>query len=105
MTPKLIEKRTFCASLPDGTVAGTASLIIDAKEDDCPAGLIEDVFVRGDCRRRGIGRRLVQEIIQHVKEVNCYKLWFVCRTPEAKAFYKSCGFRVDSQTTMRMNFY
>ena len=39
-----------------------------------PYGLLEDVFVNEDFRSSGIGTKLLQQIIQEAKKLNCYKL-------------------------------
>lgn len=96
-----IEKHTCCAKF-DGTIVGSASILIDRKEHGKPAGLIEDVAVMVEYRNFGIGGSLVNKLVEIAREEGCYKVCFVCRSHNIH-FYEGCGFQLDSQFAMRMN--
>jgi GNAT superfamily N-acetyltransferase len=70
-----------------------------------PLGFMEDVFVNEDCRGKGVGKRLVSEIINKAKENNCYKLICTSRLENEKVhmLYKKLGFS-DYGKEFRINF-
>ena len=60
-----------------------------------PFGLMEDVFVDETRRGQGLGRKLVEAVIEGAKSRGCYKLICTSRNsnPEVHEFYKKFGFR------------
>lgn len=58
-------------------------------------GLMEDVFVDEAYRGRGIGRQLVQAVIDEAKARGCYKLIGTSRygRDQLHAFYAGMGFK------------
>ncbi|MBU0596909.1 GNAT family N-acetyltransferase [Patescibacteria group bacterium] len=79
----------------DGNVAGRGYLYIIYNDlHDLPYGLVEDVFVEEDFRRKGIGTKLMNSIIDEAKNIGCYKIIAQSRHDrrEAHEFYDSMGF-------------
>ena len=69
-------------------------------------GFIENVITAADCRRRGIGRKLMNAAIEYAKEQGCYKVTLqsgIKRT-EAHKFYTSAGFDGDSKRAFEIRF-
>jgi ribosomal protein S18 acetylase RimI-like enzyme len=70
----------------DGEVVGTGRLLSDGV---CNSYLV-DVWTRSDCRRRGIGRRMVSHLLQRVPGHHVALF-----TDGAVAFYSGLGFRKE----------
>ncbi len=70
-----------------------------------PYGLLEDVFVMGEYRSQGIGRQLVQKVIDEAKALKCYKLVGTSRhsREQVHRFYKTLGFK-DHGIEFRIDF-
>lgn len=68
-------------------------------------GFMEDVFVNEDSRGKGVGKRLVTEVIEKAKENNCYKLVCTSRYEREKVhqLYKKLGFK-DYGKEFRIDF-
>ncbi|MDR1796038.1 MAG: GNAT family N-acetyltransferase [Clostridiales Family XIII bacterium] len=69
-------------------------------------GFIENCVVDTDFRRRGVGRRLINVVIEFAKARGCYKATLQSgngRT-EAHHFYESCGFNGDSKRAYELRF-
>ncbi|MFA6076723.1 MAG: GNAT family N-acetyltransferase [Candidatus Paceibacterota bacterium] len=60
-----------------------------------PFGFMEDVFVEEKNRGKGIGTKLVNEVIAEAKKQNCYKIICTSRyeKPEVHSLYKKLGFK------------
>lgn len=69
-----------------------------------PYGLLENVYVEPEFRGRGIGSRLVQEIIEEAKRIGCYKLLGQSRYGKEKVhdLYLTLGFK-DHGKNFRMD--
>ncbi len=90
----------------DGKEAGRAFLYLIYNElHERPYGLLEDVFVDGEYRSQGIGRQLVQKVIDEAKEMGCYKLVGFSRysREQIHRFYKTLGFQ-DYGVEFRIDF-
>ncbi len=71
---------------------GTATIIYEQKFifNRCILAHIEDVCVKETYRRKGIGRLLVQKLIEEAKTKKCYKITLDCATHNIP-FYTACG--------------
>lgn len=60
-----------------------------------PFGFLENVFVKEEHRGRGIGKKLIESVINEAKRQNCYKLVGTSRyeRPEVHAMYIKIGFK------------
>ena len=63
-------------------------------------GFIEDIAVIEEYRMRGIGNKIINELIKKGKNRGCYKLVLECRE-ETNNFYKKIGFN-ESGLSMTM---
>lgn len=84
----------FFAAVEDGRVHGCASLCITRH----PLGLkgtIEDVVVSSSCRGKGIGKQLVEHIIEYAKGLAPIELFLTSRPAREKAnlLYQMVGFQ------------
>lgn len=70
-----------------------------------PFGLMEDVFVHEDFRRKGYGAEIVKAVIKEAKQQGCYKLICTSRSArkEVHEFYKKFDF-TEHGLEFRMDF-
>ena len=87
-------------ALEDDKVVGTASLLFEEKFKGRAAHL-EDVAVREDRQRNGIGRTLVNHCIDVSKFECCYKIILDC-DEDNEEFYRKCGF-YKHESQMRLD--
>jgi len=84
--------RTYVALL-DGRIAGTASVFIEPKfiHSGGIVGHIEDVAVHPGFQKHGIGRKLVEFLLDECRRLNCYKVILDC-AEAVIPFYEKLGF-------------
>jgi ribosomal-protein-alanine N-acetyltransferase len=89
----------FLAAKEGETLAGYASARCVPDE-----AFLYDLAVREDCRRTGVGRRLLRELASRTRERGCLWLRLEVRAGNtaARALYGSEGFQVDG---VRKNYY
>ncbi|MBT3539136.1 GNAT family N-acetyltransferase [Candidatus Parcubacteria bacterium] len=90
----------------NGRTLGRAYLyIIHNDLHDRPYGLLEDLFVKEDQRGKGLGNKLVKEIIEEAKKRHCTKLIGTSRyaRTEVHVWYEKLGFK-DYGKEFRMDF-
>ena len=79
---------------------GTASLHIIQKSSR-KMGLIEDVVVAPNSQGKGIGKKLIHELIQSAEKIGCYKT-ILNSTVSNQVFYEKLGFSKEQiQMTIR----
>lgn len=95
--------RTYVAII-DGRIAGTASVFIEPKfiNSGGVVGHIEDVAVHTDFQKHGVGRALVEHLLEVCREFRCYKVILDC-AEGVIPFYERLGFRRWEQA-MRLDF-
>lgn len=83
-------------ALAQGEIVGVFTLLVmdNLGHLGAPSGVVEDVVVREDWRRRGIGREMMGFAMEYCKSRGCYKLALSSnlRREEAHRFYESLGF-------------
>ncbi len=60
-----------------------------------PYGFLEDLFVNEEHRGKGIGKQLINALINEAKSQKCYKIIGTSRhaRPEVHAMYEKIGFK------------
>jgi GNAT superfamily N-acetyltransferase len=82
-----------------GELVGTLMGIVcrDIVKECRPFMVIENVIVSGRCRKKGIGRQLMNYIEEIGRSRNCYYTMFVssAERKQAHRFYRSLGYDLD----------
>jgi len=88
--------RLFVAEFK-GEILGVMALLImdNLGHRGAPSALVEDVVVRQDWRRRGLGRQMLRFAVDRARAKGCYKLALSSHQDreEAHHFYASLGFQ------------
>ena len=89
--------------LRSSKIIGTATLLIEQKfiHNGGKVGHIEDVVTRKGFEGRGIGKKIIKELIEVAREYGCYKIILDCDANVAK-FYEKLGF-VKKAITRRLD--
>jgi len=85
----------------DEKPVGIGCIIIEPKYTGRIAAHIEDVVVHKDYRGRGLGGRLIQELVRVGKQHRAYKVILNCSDTNV-AFYEKCGF-APREVQMRLD--
>lgn len=95
-------RQTYVA-IDNNRIIGTATLLIDQKfaRDGGKAGNIEDVAVLPEWQGKGIGKQLIEWIVEKAKEMGCYKIILSCAEKNV-GFYEKNGF-YRHEITMRID--
>ena len=73
-------------------VVATATMLVEHKfiRNCATAGHIEDVVVDSDYRGFGLGRQVVEHLLQKGSDIGCYKVILDCGDRNV-SFYEKCG--------------
>jgi len=84
----------FCITEGEAEVARACLYLMHNDLHDEPFGLLEDVYVDGSTRRKGLGTELVEAVIAAAREAGCYKLIATSRHARSKVheLYERLGF-------------
>lgn len=86
----------------DGSVVGSGTLLVEKKfiHRLGNVGHIEDIVVSKDCRGGGLGKTIINHLIDLAKNQNCYKV--ILNTDDSSIpFYEKCGFtRKETEMTI-----
>lgn len=98
---KILDDRniTYRVVTIDKKIVGVASLITINKliRSGNRMGLIEDVAVAKEARGHGIGKILIEDLLELSVEKKCYKTILNCSDENIK-FYEKCGmYRAENQ--------
>ncbi|HYF13033.1 MAG TPA: GNAT family N-acetyltransferase [Candidatus Paceibacterota bacterium] len=86
-----------------GVIVGMAGFFVYRKPTGL-VGVVEDVVVSPDYRKRGLGRKLMEEIL-HIARTEKLKYVFLTSNPArvpARALYRSLGFKEWETTPFRI---
>ncbi len=81
----------------DSKVIGSTTLLIEPKfiHKGGKVGHIEDVVIAKEHQGTGIGEKLINFVLDHAKQNQCYKTILDC-TDDLKQFYEKIGFKKHS---------
>src|ERR1700693_85492 len=87
--------RELAVAIVDGQLVGPADLFVVANltHRGEPWAIVENVIVTSTARRAGVGRKLMEHLIELARAAGCYKLQLISgkHRAEAHAFYRSLG--------------
>lgn len=92
----------YVAEGPGGEIVGTTSLLVSPNLSyNCrPTAFFEPMVVAQAHRRRGVGRLLVQRLLDDARAAGCWKVQVVSHKRHADdgayAFYESLGFQGEA---------
>jgi aralkylamine N-acetyltransferase len=83
-------KTSFCFSLVkiDKKIVGMGRLVTDTKSDT----YIQDLFVLNEYRSKGIGKKLVNHLVDYAKKNGIHWIALIAE-PGTRAFYEKLGFK------------
>ncbi|KJK42156.1 GNAT family N-acetyltransferase [Streptomyces sp. NRRL F-4428] len=87
--------RTVLVADTDGAVAGTADCLVlpNLTRGGRAVLFVENVVVAEAFQRRGVGRHLMDAVVQVGEAAGCYKVQLLAADDEyVHRFYESCGF-------------
>jgi ribosomal protein S18 acetylase RimI-like enzyme len=67
--------------------------------------MFDEIGVRAQWRRRGIGRALVEALHAKMKEEGIEEVWVLADNPEAQTFYETCGYELDELQGEMLTFH
>ena len=79
-------------------VLGFGSILIEYKIRGGVMGHIEDVAIHNQYQNRGIGKLIMDKLVEKAKNKNCYKISLSCKKKNI-IFYQKCDF-LESGSTM-----
>lgn len=92
--------RHLLVAMVEGAVVGTAdcSIVANLTHRGRPWSVVENVVVDDRCRRQGVGRRLMEEVVERCRAQGCYKIQLLSQQHRsgAHAFYESMGFQATA---------
>ncbi len=77
-----------------GKIVGSTTLLIETKfiHKGGKVGHIEDVVVKKEYQKKGIGEKIIMYLLRYAKEQGCYKTILDC-ADDVKPFYEKLGFK------------
>lgn len=88
----------------DKAIVGTSSVFIrrNLSHNGRPVAYLENMVIDKQFRGQGLGRHLIDSIIDISKSNHCYKIILDCSIKNIE-FYEKLGFRMTNETNMRMD--
>lgn len=90
-----------CVAVCNGRVIGFGSIFILKRIRGGRSAIIEDVVVHEDIRRKGVGRLIVKELLDHAITKSCFKVTLVAGEQNIP-FYESLGFKEENRNMKLM---
>ena len=87
-------------NIPVGT--GTLLIQLNLSHGGKPTAHIENVVVHKEHRKKGIGKKLINHLIQEAKNKKCYKVILNCKK-ENIPFYNNCNLKETGEVEMRLD--
>lgn len=103
----LADPRHHLAVALDGdTVVGMASGVHYVHPDKPPELWVNEVGVAPTQRGEGVGKRLLQALFAHGRELGCAEAWVLTEKPNtaARRLYASVGGREDAEAVVYVTF-
>jgi len=87
-------EQIIAVAVMDGKIIGSSTLLIETKfiHKGGKVGHIEDVVVKKEHQKKGIGEKIIIYLLRYAKEQGCYKTILDC-ADDVKPFYEKLGFK------------
>jgi GNAT superfamily N-acetyltransferase len=90
-----LEQGAAFGAFLEGALVGTAGFALPPLQKKCHKGLLWGVYVQAPARGRGLGRRLVEQVIEHARgRVEQLHATVVTTAAAARQLYRHLGFQV-----------
>jgi GNAT superfamily N-acetyltransferase len=88
------------------TSACNITLVPNLTRNGKSFAIIENVITDNNYRRKGIGKKVIQNAVQYAKENNCYKVVLLssAKRTDSHRFYESIGFNGNSKKGFEIRF-
>ena len=99
------ENYFLCAFESNNKLLGTGMLLIqmNLSHQGRPYGHIENVVVDKQQQGKGIGKKIINHLIEIAKQKNCYKVILNCEKHNIP-FYEKSGMKETGEVEMRLDF-
>jgi aminoglycoside 6'-N-acetyltransferase I len=96
----------LAVAVSDGTVVGMASAVHYVHPDKEPELWINEIGVAERFRRTGLGKRLLDALLQHAKVLGCRTAWLVTKRDNeaARQLFASAGGQEATEGAVLVNF-
>ena len=81
----------------NGDVIGFGSLFLEKKLRGGVLGHVEDIVIAESHSGEGVGKQLVNHIVDLAVQLDCYKVTLSCST-DNQGFYEKCGFNQNGSS-------
>ena len=99
----MVKGRAFFVAESDDQIVGTGGFVCEQPG----VGRIVRMSVRRDCRRKGIGRRMVEHLLTEARRQGCTKVLLETNHDwdDAVRFYRACGFAESHRDEVSAHLY
>lgn len=88
-----LDRSAVFGALAEGVLIGIAGFFVRDGRKEAHKGVLVGMYVRPHARRAGVGRRLVEAVIEHAgRHVELLQLSVVCGNAGARRLYARLGF-------------
>jgi aminoglycoside 6'-N-acetyltransferase I len=100
------DRHHLAVAVSDGTVVGMASAVHYVHPDKEPELWINEIGVADSFRRTGLGKRLLDALLQHARTLGCRTAWLVTKRDNAAArqLFASAGGQEATEEAVLVNF-
>ncbi len=85
----------------DGELVGYGAVVIEIKIRGGRMAHVESIVVASSHQRKGVGRKLMNELLSIASNNQCFKMVLVCQ-PHNVGFYQAVGYRADGHCMTRI---
>ena len=91
------ENNYALVALFNNKVVGFGVVVVETKIRGGRLGHIEDIVTDRNMQKKGIGKRIMDSLLEICKQKNCYKVALHCKEHNVE-FYKRCGYSLGESS-------